>query len=563
MAKNKLNITSENAAEWLASCGFLFPRNETELSRFSKIHGEIDPTITGNEVDPFKILKEASSNTSQYTKQELTVISEFDVKQINIPQHIKEKMKNTDNNFEENTYVKRWKHKSVVNLLLESNHDDAYEEVRQRARKKVLFALDNGWEGPPFSAIQLAQILGIELVPNDSIADARTIPLGVDKFKIEYNPFQKPTRMNFSISHEITHTFFSDCYEMIRNREEEPDENKELEELCNVGAAELQLPYVVFPKDANDLDNITLLKLIDLAKKYKTSLEALFLSFVQVVDRPCAIMLCTFISEKELIVSYCKGSSTFKLSIPKNIKIPTDSVAYLCNTPGWSKQETVKWDFLDGKWDIHCIGLSPVRKDKRGRVGIIIVPNDGGEELQNRRISIDSGDVSKPQGDGIKIIAQVVNTGGSLARGVGKSLVQNFPDVKKAMDKWKASGINFRLGKSQLIQVKHDIYVFQMLAQKGLFVKDGKIPLDYQALELCLIDLREAALDLKAEVHMPLIGAGNARGKWEIIEGLIYSHLINYDVKVHIYLWGKRPEDFRPSPSLSLFNEKSTWRKEK
>jgi hypothetical protein len=331
-----------------------------------------------------------------------------------------------------------------------------------------------------------------------------------------------------------------------------------------VGAAELQLPYVVFPIDANDLDNITLQKLVDLAQKYRTSLEALFLSFVQVIDRPCAIMICTFISEKDLILSYYKGSSTFKPAIPKNFKIPNESVAYLCNTPGWSRQETVNWDFLDDKWDIHCVGLSPVRKDKRGRVGIIIVPNDGEEELQNRRISIDYGNAAQPQGEGIKIIAQVVNTGGSLARGFGKSLRENFPEVKKAMDRWKASGLDFRLGKSQLIRVKDDTYVFQMLAQKGLFVKDGKIPLDYEALELCLIELRENALDLHAEVHMPLIGAGNAKGKWEIIEGLIYSHLVNHDVKVHIYLWGnKKPDDFNPNSSLSLFNEKSTWRKEK
>jgi hypothetical protein len=566
MENNKIHINFENAAEWLAASGFIFPRNMSELTRFNALHGNIELSNSKIEFDPNKYFAEiALPSENELTKEEIDTSIQFDVTKVRIPEHIYNIMKPVENNyFEKNKYVKKWKHKSVISLIKESGEEDAYEEIRNRARKKVLYAIDRGWEGPPYSAIQLAQILGIELAPNDSIADARTIPLGVEKFRIEYNPFQKPTRMNFSISHEITHTLFNDCYEMIRNREEDPEENKELEELCNVGAAELQLPYVLFPREANNLDDITLVKLVDLAKRYKTSLEALFLSFVQVIDRPCAILICTFMSEQELVISYYKGSSTFKPTIPKNFKIPKNSVAYLCNTPGWSKQETVKWDFLDGKWDIHCIGLSPVRKDKRGRVGIIVVPNDGKEELQNRRISIDYGDVSKPQGDGVKIIAQVVNTGGSLARGVGKSLQKNFPDVKKAMDKWKTSGVNFRLGKSQLIQVEYDTYVFQMLAQKGLFVKDGKIPLDYEALELCLIELRETALDLKAEVHMPLIGAGNAKGKWEIIEGLIYSHLVNHDVKVHIYLWGnKKPEDFNPSSSLSLFNEKSTWRREK
>lgn len=458
---------------------------------------------------------------------------------------------------------RKWHHKSVLQLIAESEKDDAYEEIRFRARKKVLFALDNGWEGPPYSAIQLARILGIEVIPNDEIIDARTIPLSKNQFRIEYNPFQKPTRMNFSISHEIAHTLFSDCHEAIRNREEDPDTNKELEELCNLGASELQLPYVTFPADANDLKDITLTNLVELAQKYKTSLEALFLAFVQIVDRPCAIMICTFQSEDNLVIDYYKTSSTFQADIPKSFTIPNDSLAYHCNTPGTSRQETVAWSFLGYKYDIFCIGLSPVRKDKRARVGIIVVPNDGRGDLQERRIQINYGDATKPIGKGIKIIAQVVNTGGSLQRGFGKSIQQNFPTVRTAMDAWKANKVTFRLGQSQLIQVKDDIYVFQMLAQKGLFAKDGKIPLDYDALEMCLKQLRENALELNAEIHMPLIGAGNAKGKWEIIEGLIYSQIANYDIKVHIYLWGKKPPaDFNPRASLTLFNEKSTWQKE-
>ena len=120
------------------------------------------------------------------------------------------------------------------------------------------------------------------------------------------------------------------------------------------------------------------------------------------------------------------------------------------------------------------------------------------------------------------------------------------------------------MGESQIVKVEETIYVFQMLAQNGLFAKNGKIPLDYQSLQACLIQLRKEALQLNASVHMPLIGSGQAKGKWEIIEGLIYSELINFGVKTNIYILGsKKPEDFNPSASLSLFNEQSTWQKEK
>jgi hypothetical protein len=52
MAQNRKNITPENITEWLASTGFLFPRNEVELERFEKLYGDIDFGLTGKEIDP-------------------------------------------------------------------------------------------------------------------------------------------------------------------------------------------------------------------------------------------------------------------------------------------------------------------------------------------------------------------------------------------------------------------------------------------------------------------------------------------------------------------------------
>ena len=57
MEQNSLQIRVDNSAEWLASTGFIFPTNENELERFNIIHGQIDPAITGLEVDPFKIIR--------------------------------------------------------------------------------------------------------------------------------------------------------------------------------------------------------------------------------------------------------------------------------------------------------------------------------------------------------------------------------------------------------------------------------------------------------------------------------------------------------------------------
>ncbi len=56
MAQNKKHITPENITEWLASTGFLFPRNEVELERFEKLFGDLDFGLTGKEIDPDKII---------------------------------------------------------------------------------------------------------------------------------------------------------------------------------------------------------------------------------------------------------------------------------------------------------------------------------------------------------------------------------------------------------------------------------------------------------------------------------------------------------------------------
>lgn len=56
MAQNRKHITPENITEWLSSTGFLFPRNEVELERFEKLYSEDDFGLTGNEIDPDKII---------------------------------------------------------------------------------------------------------------------------------------------------------------------------------------------------------------------------------------------------------------------------------------------------------------------------------------------------------------------------------------------------------------------------------------------------------------------------------------------------------------------------
>lgn len=461
------------------------------------------------------------------------------------------------------SYRRSWSHISVKKLINESGNSDPVDEIKTRARNLVLKAFELGWNGPPFSPIQLAQYLKMDVIPNDSVTDARLVPQH-GSFQIQYNPFQRPTRINFSVAHEIAHTLFSDCAQTIRNREEVPVENRQLEQLCNAAAAEIQLPYAIFSNDANSSEP-SIESLINLAKKYHASLESVFIRYTEVIDKPCAILIGIFQSDNKIIIDYHKSSMSFPISFPENIEIPADSNAYECVSPGWTSREIANWDLFDGKpFKISSVGISPYRRDNKPRVGILVLPNESVTQRTDAgKVILEFGDATKPRGKGKKIIAQVVNTGAALGRGFGYSLAKNYPVIKDELKKWHADKKEFVLGNSNLVEVNDSLFVFQMLAQKGVFPTANEIPLRYNELRKCLVELRNIALELDCSIHMPAIGAGQAKGNWEIIIGMIHDELVNYNLKVCIYLLPGKPITEKSPLNLTVFKEESTWENEK
>lgn len=457
-------------------------------------------------------------------------------------------------------YQRSWNHHSVKRLISETGNPDPMDAIKTRARDMVLQAFEMGWSGPPYSAIQLAKFLNIDVIPNDELIDARIVP-NAGELQIQYNPFQRPTRVNFSVAHEIAHTLFTDCGNEIRNREARPVENRELEQLCNAAAAEIQLPYAVFSNDANS-EAPSMNRLIELATKYNASLESVFLRYTEVVDWPCAILIGIFQTENKITIDYYKSSRSFPLELTAGIEIPENSTAYNCTSPGWTdSDEHANWDFFNGQtFNVYCAGISAYRRDNKPRVGLLIVPvRDVKAPKDSDKVVIVYGDATKPRGKGKKIIAQLVNTSAGLGRGFGHSLTKNYPIVKTELEKWKSERSRFKLGESNLVKVNHELFVFQMLAQKGLFQTGSEIPLRYNELRKCLVSLRETALELNCSVHMPAIGAGQAKGNWEIIIGMIHDELINFNIKVTIYLIPNSPITPKTPPNLTYFNLNSTW----
>ena len=166
--------------------------------------------------------------------------------------------------------------------------EDPVSVVQSKARKIVLEAVEDGWEGPPFDPFQLADMRGIRVSPSDDVQDARIVPDGSNRLRIEFNPHRPQARTRFSVAHEIAHTMFPDCADQVRNRLDAVtlrSDEWELELLCNIGAAELLMPTrdTGLPSDDIDIDN-----LLRLRTQFQVSTEAVLIRVAKLTSKSCS-----------------------------------------------------------------------------------------------------------------------------------------------------------------------------------------------------------------------------------------------------------------------------------
>ncbi|MFD1147536.1 macro domain-containing protein [Saccharothrix hoggarensis] len=147
------------------------------------------------------------------------------------------------------------------------------------------------------------------------------------------------------------------------------------------------------------------------------------------------------------------------------------------------------------------------------------------------------GDATSPQAKGPKIIAHVCNDLGGWGKGFVLAISQRRPEPERAYRDWhRARARNdFGLGATQLVQVRADTWVANMVGQHGLRAGSKGPPIRYDAVARCLATLAQHAVDLNAGVHMPRIGCGLAGGKWERVEPLIAETLPARDVPTTVY----------------------------
>ena len=151
-------------------------------------------------------------------------------------------------------------------------------QARNLLRKFEVF------DNVPTNAIQrltlLASLQGITVEPMDvdrqqqEKRDAILVPTAT-KQVILFNPNRPPSRVAFTIAHEISHTFFPNSLTGARFRsicQSNSKEANELERLCDLGASELLMPITEFQKVADG--NYSLSNVENLSGVFGSSYEA-------------------------------------------------------------------------------------------------------------------------------------------------------------------------------------------------------------------------------------------------------------------------------------------------
>lgn len=151
------------------------------------------------------------------------------------------------------------------------------------------------------------------------------------------------------------------------------------------------------------------------------------------------------------------------------------------------------------------------------------------------------GDATTPVGGGPKIIVHVCNDIGGWGKGFVVAISKRWKEPEESYRRWYKDGDDtpFALGEIQFVSVEDDLWIANLIGQRGIRRSGGEPPVRYDAIRSGLRKVAEFADEQSASVHMPRIGCGLAGGSWPQIELLIQETLISSGVEVTVYDFGK------------------------
>lgn len=425
----------------------------------------------------------------------------------------------------------KWTNRSVVAF---AGGQDPVARMEAKARTLALNAMDEGWTGPPFDPLALAQWLDLQIEARGDIADARMVPSADSTITLEYNPTRPRGRLRFSIAHEIAHTLFPDCADDIRNRGTSPHaaaDNWQLEVLCNIGAAELLMPLGSFANlsgEALSIDGV-----MSLRKQFDVSVEACLIRLVKLSKSPAAAFCASKHDDGRYRLDYVIAAPGWSPPFEVGQLVPEHSVIRETSAIGFTSIGTEDWG--EGKTlRLECVGLAPYPGSITPRVVGLFMPTAASDHKVPEVLEV-VGDAMKPRGTGTRIVAHVIPDTGTLwgGNGFASQLRRRFPEAWSNFQRATA-GRPPALGKVLLGTLDDGVIVAHMVAQRGIGPSASQ-RLRYAALANCLQEVRERAVVLGASVHMPRVGTGHGGASWDVVKELLTQELVERGVPTTVY----------------------------
>lgn len=169
--------------------------------------------------------------------------------------------------------------------------------------------------------------------------------------------------------------------------------------------------------------------------------------------------------------------------------------------------------------------------------------------MTKNEINYIKGDALHPNQEGSGVLAHCCNDLGVMGAGIALAIAKKWPIVKSRYVQWyrDRAGIKpFNVGQTQFVQVEENLVVANMIGQHDIRAKDGRAPVRYGAIQMCLEDVRNYIQDNKIDYFCCpyLMASDRAGGEWEEIEKLIQQEIVDHDIPVYVYdKYGKRDKD--------------------
>lgn len=445
-----------------------------------------------------------------------------------------------------------WSNPSVLAF---ADGEDPLQRASAAADQLLEAAAARGMVAPPVDPLALAKLLGLGTAPRDDIADAsiaedqrdararasvdaplREFVRSGTPLLIAYNPNRPKGRLRFSIAHEIAHALFPGVADIVRHRtpvgalpDVSDSDEYELELLCNIVAGELLLPAEAV---AGLLDIDTDIDFImETRRRWDVSTEALLRRLVMSSRRGLTLVAASRVTAREpgrLRVDYTVGPTGTQAARNETItgpplrrgqRLDSPNPFAACTAIGQTARGTLTLD--DRDWSAQSVGIPGYPGQLFPRVLGVVEAVDRQANPRIRHVQsdiLDFGDDRRPI-----IVAHVVNDSAHAwsRRGVAAALGARYPQAARAFRAWTiASPDNLWLGRTHTVELRdgdRTVTVVSMVAQHG-FGPGEVTRLRYDALHVTLTAVADLAQGTGATVHIPRIGAGQAGGRWDLIE---------------------------------------------